>query len=301
MDIRQLKYFVHVVELGSFSRAAAFLHIAQPALSRQIMTLETELEERLLVRNGRGAAPTEAGKRLLSHARLIIDLFDRAYEDMENARLGRTASIAIGMPGSLSTSVGTPLLRMLNDQMPETKVHMLVGRSTQLQEWLLSGRLDMAVLFDAPNSPMLDIQELLEDNLHLIEARPEEETAQEGPPIEFAAMADFPIIMTSRPSRVREILESAFSRQGRKLVVQCELDSLVTTFDLIQDGAGRSVSSRRLSRSLSDTRRVWARKIVAPEFVLKIQIVRRTRRLNSQVVDRAFELLRSVSLETLRR
>ena len=142
MDIRQLTYFMHVVELGSFSRAAAFLHIAQPALGRQISSLETELKERLLIRNGRGVSPTEAGARLLDHARSIIQLFERAHEDMENARLGRTGAVAIGMPGSLSAQVSTGLIRKLHAEIPDAKVHVLTGRSTQLQEWLLAGRLD---------------------------------------------------------------------------------------------------------------------------------------------------------------
>ena len=86
MDIRQLSYFVRVAELGSFSRASTFLRVAQPALSRQIHNLEVELKERLLIRNGRGVEPTEAGERLLSNARGILRLIERTYEDIENAR-----------------------------------------------------------------------------------------------------------------------------------------------------------------------------------------------------------------------
>lgn len=300
MDIKQLIYFTHVVDLGSFSRAAAFLHIAQPALSRQIMNLETELEERLLLRNGRGATPTEAGKRLLAHARLIIDLFERAREDMENARLGRTASIAIGMPGSLSNGIGTLLMRQLAVELPDTKVHVLIGRSTQLQEWLLSGRLDIAVLLDAPNSPMLEIDEVCEDKLHLVEPLLAGESDKVGTEIELIDLSELPLIMTSRPSRVREILETAFAKIGRKLPVQCELDSLATTFDMVQDGGGRTVASERLCRSLAEHRQIRVRRIVRPELHLKVQIVRRSRRMNSQTVDRTFDILRKVCLASLR-
>ena len=72
MDIRQLSYFVRVAELGSFSRASTFLHVAQPALKHaRVQNLEVELKERLTIRNGRGVEPTEAGERLLSNARGI--------------------------------------------------------------------------------------------------------------------------------------------------------------------------------------------------------------------------------------
>lgn len=299
MDIRQLTYFVHVVELGSFSRAAAFLHIAQPALSRQVNSLELELKQRLLIRNGRGVTTTEAGERLLGHARSIIQLFERAHEDMENARLGRSGSVAIGMPGSLSTAISTALLRKLLSELPDAKVHILTGRSTQLQEWLLNGRLDMAVLFDAPNSPMLEIHDLVDERLHLFERLPDGEADTEGPPITLAEMAEQPLIITSRPNRVRELLESALARSGRKLLVECELDSLDTTIDLVHDGGGKSVATLRTRRTIGAAKNLRTRRIVDPELVLKVQIVLRSRRLNNRLHDAAFEILRDLCLEIL--
>ena len=74
MDLKQLEYYVHVAELGSFTRAANVLNVAQPALSRQIRLLEVELRQNLLVRNGRGVTTTEAGKLLLEHGRGILHL-----------------------------------------------------------------------------------------------------------------------------------------------------------------------------------------------------------------------------------
>jgi LysR family transcriptional regulator, nitrogen assimilation regulatory protein len=300
MDIRQLTYFVRVVELGSFSRAAAFLHIAQSALSRQINGLEIELKERLLVRNGRGVTTTEAGDRLLGHARSMLALYERAYEDMENARLGRTGSIAIGMPGSLAGIVNTSLIRKLLSELPDAKVHILTGRSTQLQEWLVSGRIDMAVLFDAPNNSMLEIHDLFEERLHLYEQLPEGETDTQGPPIPVMELAEMPLIITSRPNRIREMLETALAREGRKLLVECELDSLDTTFELISDGIGRSVASLRGRRTIAAAAGLRTRRIVDPELILKVQIVLRMRRLNNRLHDTAFRILRDLCLETLR-
>lgn len=299
MDIKQLEYFIHVADLGSFSRAAAYLHVAQPALSRQIGRLEKELETQLLTRNGRGVVLTENGSRLLCHARLIMELFERAHEDLENARLGRIESIAIGMPGSLSSAISTRLIRSLHAVIPDAKVHILTGRSTQLQEWLLTGRLDMAVLFDAPNSPALEIDHLFDDRLYLFETRSELEMALEDPPISLNELAQRPLIITSRPNRVREILEAAMARLGRRLLVDCELDSLETTFDMILDRAGCTVASLRLRRRLGEARQLRTRLIVEPELILKVQIVRRTHRTNSRVVDTAFSILRECCLEIL--
>ena len=82
MDLKQIEYFVRVAELGSFTRAAQVLGVAQPALSRQVRLLEVELRQNLLTRNGRGATPTEAGQVLLEHGRGILHQVERAKEDM---------------------------------------------------------------------------------------------------------------------------------------------------------------------------------------------------------------------------
>ena len=82
MDLKQLEYFVNVVDFGGFSRAARLLGVAQPAISRQVRSLEVELRQSLLVRNGRGATPTEAGKRLLEHERFPVLGFARDVADL---------------------------------------------------------------------------------------------------------------------------------------------------------------------------------------------------------------------------
>ena len=77
MNLKQLEYFVRVAELGSFSKAALILNIAQPALSRQVRLLETDLHVTLLTRNGRGVVLTEPGQRLFDHSVGILQLVSR--------------------------------------------------------------------------------------------------------------------------------------------------------------------------------------------------------------------------------
>ncbi|MCJ8520916.1 LysR family nitrogen assimilation transcriptional regulator [Pseudorhizobium tarimense] len=301
MDIRQLQYFSRVVEMGSFSRAAAYLHVAQPALSRQIRALEIELKESLLIRNGRGVTPTEAGERLHGHARGILKMLARTYEDMENARQGRAGSVSLGMPTSLSNSISLPLIGKLKNELPDAKVHILNGRSNQIQEWILSGQLDMAVLFDAPASPMLEIHEVHAESLHLYEVLPEEEHDVIGPDFSLNELAELPIIITSRPNRVRELLENALAREGHKLLVECELDSLETTFQMIQKGMGVTVATPRSRRTVNSAAKgLRMRKIVKPEILLKVQIVLPVRRLNNRLHEAAFELLYGLCSDLLR-
>jgi DNA-binding transcriptional LysR family regulator len=99
MDLKQLEYFVRVAELGSFTRAAVVLDVAQPALSRQVRLLEVELRQNLLTRNGRGAAPTEAGKLLLEHGRGILHQVERAREELGRVRGALAGRVALEIDG----------------------------------------------------------------------------------------------------------------------------------------------------------------------------------------------------------
>jgi LysR family transcriptional regulator, nitrogen assimilation regulatory protein len=298
MDIRQLSYFVRVAELGSFSRASTFLHVAQPALSRQIHNLEVELKERLLIRNGRGVEPTEAGERLLSNARGILRLIERTYEDIENARTGKSGRVAIGLPATISVAIATALIRRLRDELSDAQVTLVHGRSSQLQEWLLSGRLDMVIMFDAPSSPMLEVTDLVEEGLYLVGA---EGAFDDVGPVPLEALASLPMIVACRPNSTRVLLDSELARLGQKLNIVFELDPLDTMFDLVQDGFGFTVASIRTMESKGAGAGLAVRKIVGPELVLAIQLVQPARRVNNRLQEAAFRILKDLSLKLLRK
>src|SRR5574343_416429 len=157
MDLKQLEYFVRVAELGSFTRAAHALDVAQPALSRQVRLLEVELRQNLLVRNGRGATPTEAGKLLLDHRRGILHQIARAREELGRVRGGLAGRVAIGLPPSLARALAVPLTKAFRHNLPEASLSISEGLSAALQEGLLNGRLDLAVLYNPTPQTGIDI------------------------------------------------------------------------------------------------------------------------------------------------
>src|SRR3974390_126935 len=108
VDLKQLEYFVTVVDLGGFSRAARLLGIAQPAISRQIRGLEVELRQSLLLRNGRGAVPTEAGKRLVAHARSILQQAERARREGDEVKGAPVGHVVVGLPPTLARVLPVP-------------------------------------------------------------------------------------------------------------------------------------------------------------------------------------------------
>src|SRR5262252_3091946 len=111
MDLKKLDYFVHVADLRSFTKAASVLSIAQSALSHQVRQLETELDQPLLYRNGRGVTPTEAGRRLLAHARGILTQVRRARDELTEARDAMVGHVVLGLPPSIAQLVTVPLVK----------------------------------------------------------------------------------------------------------------------------------------------------------------------------------------------
>lgn len=102
MDLKQLKYFMHVAELGSYTRAADFLGVAQPLLSRQIRLLETELRHNLLNRHGRGVSLTDSGRILLDHCRVIQHRRRCHQEDLSASSSKLTGHITLGLPPTVA-------------------------------------------------------------------------------------------------------------------------------------------------------------------------------------------------------
>jgi LysR family nitrogen assimilation transcriptional regulator len=245
MDLKQLEYFVRVAELGSFTRAAIELDVAQPALSRQVRLLEVELRQNLLVRNGRGAVPTEAGRLLLEHGRGILHQVERAREDLGRLRGGLAGRVAVGLPSSVARALTVPLTRAFREQLPEARLSISEGLSGALQEALVSGRLDIAVLYNAQPSRELDLTPLMEEDLVLVRRRPP--GLQEDPPpgpIELAEVAALPLVIPTRPNAIRMHVEAEMADIGCRPNVVLEIDGVSAILDLVLDGAGCAILSR---------------------------------------------------------
>ena len=245
MDLKQLEYFVRVAELGSFTKASLALDVAQPALSRQVRLLEVELRQNLLIRNGRGASPTEAGKLLLEHGRGILHQVERAREELGRVRGALAGRVAIGLPPSLARVLAVPLTRAFREQLPEARLSITEGLSTTTQEWLVTGRLDIALLYNAQPAPEIEITPLQEEELLLVEPRPpglaEDPPA---PPVTLAEVAALPLVIPSRPNAIRMQVETDMAAVGLRPTVALEIDGVPAILDLVADGAGAALLSR---------------------------------------------------------
>ena len=245
MDLRQLEYFVRVAELGSFTRAAIALNVAQPALSRQVRLLEVELRQNLLTRNGRGALPTEAGKLLLAHGRGILHQVARAREELGRVRGSLAGRVAVGMATSLARVMTVPLIQAFRQAMPDATISISEGLSVALQESLINGRLDIALLYNAQSSNEIEVLPLQEEELCLIQARPKG-LAEDPPPgpIALSEIAQLPLIIPSRPNAIRTQVESELANIGCRPSIALEIDGVSAILDLVEGGVGSAVLSR---------------------------------------------------------
>jgi LysR family transcriptional regulator, nitrogen assimilation regulatory protein len=253
MDLRQLEYFVRVAELGSFTRAAQQLGIAQPALSRQVRLLEVELRQNLLTRNGRGALPTEAGKLLVEHGRGILHQVDRAKEELGRVRGGLSGRVAVGLPTSVARVLAVPLTREFRKQLPQATIAISEGLSVAMQEALVNGRLDIALLYNATASADVEIMPLLEEALYLVKpssplkqsTKSQHSLSPAKKPkltkIKLQDIADLPLVIPTKPNAIRNLVETRLGDLGLRPTIALEIDGVSAILELVADGAGYAV------------------------------------------------------------
>ena len=300
MDLKQLEYFVRVAELGSFTRAAQVLGVAQPALSRQVRLLEVELRQNLLARNGRGATPTEAGQLLLEHGRGILHQVERAREELGRVRSGLAGRVALGLPPSVARVLTVPLTRAFRQRLPEAQLSISEGLSTAMQENLHNGRLDIAVLYNPSPMPGIEHQPLVEEELLLVQPRPPGLPEDPPPaPVSLQEVAALPLVIPSRPNAIRVHVESEMAALGCRPHIAFEIDGVSAILDLVADGAGCAVLSRNaVMRSVRPSAYV-ARPIGEPPLQIALSTAVSSLRPTTLTQQATLELLQQTVRECM--
>ena len=241
MELEQIEYFVRVAELGSFTRASRALNMAQPALSRKIRQLEVELRQNLLVRNGRGAAPTDAGKLLLEHGRGILHQVQRLREELGRVRGSLAGRVAIGLPPSIAKVLTVSLTREFRAKLPQAALSISEGLSVAMQESIVNGRLDIALLYGAVPTPGLEITPLLDEDLFLVQRQGQR---SQSDAVTLKDVAALPLIIPTRPNAIRMLVESEMANINCHPNIALEIDGVPAILDLVLDGAGCAVLSK---------------------------------------------------------
>lgn len=296
MNFRQLDYFVRVAESGSFSKAAARLRIAQPALSRQVRGLEVELRQALLIRNGRGVATTEAGKTLLAHARGILYQMDRAREDLERMRGTPVGRVAVGMPPTIAKLLATPLVGEFRSRFPQASLSIAVGLSAAIQERLRLGEIDIALLYNPVTVATVELIPFLAEDLFLVGRA---SLSRKTIPVAAARLPDFPLIIPSRPNTLRMQVENSLAALGIKPTIAMELDGVEAILGLIKNGHGYAILTCNALRASGDPGAFLARPIVKPRLQSQLVLAVASQRPTSPIQEAALSLIRTIGMREL--
>jgi len=300
MDLKQLEYFITVAELGSFTRASEALGVAQPALSRQIRLLEVSLRQNLLIRNGRGAVPTDAGKLLLDHARGILHQLARAKEELLHLRGGLTGRVALGLPPSLARALTVPLTRAFRREMPDAQLTIREGLSTSIQEEILNARLDIALLYNGLNSTGLITEHLINEELVYVSARPS--GLMEEPQdlyVQMNEIAAQPLVIPSRPNAIRMHVEAAFLGLGLTPNITLEIDGVPAILDLVADGAGNAILTRHAVSSSIRPSVYKTRIIRSPSLSIEVVLATSSKRPTTHIQRQTIELLKRIAVDKM--
>lgn len=225
MELRQLRYFVAIVDHGSLSRAARVLHIAQPALTQQVQQLEDELGAQLLHRSAQGVVSTDAGKTFYEHAQAILKQVSDAKSAVAQSAARPAGTVALGIPQSVSNALALPLLTAVRESYPEITLQITEELSGNLIEQLKSGRINLAVLFDDGQLGAFNSAPLVEEDMMFI-TRAGSRYAPRGKSISLAKAVAVPLILPGIQHGVRPRLENIARAAGLSLDNVMDINSI---------------------------------------------------------------------------
>ncbi|BDH45300.1 LysR family transcriptional regulator [Salmonella enterica subsp. enterica serovar Choleraesuis] len=290
MNFRRLKYFVKIVDIGSLTQAAEVLHIAQPALSQQVATLEGELCQQLLIRTKRGVTPTEAGKMLYSHARSILRQCEQAHLAVNNIGQVLSGLVALGFaPGAASAALTMPLLQAVRTELPEVQVHIYEASGSELNTRLAAGQLDMAVIYDRTSMAGVISQPLLKEDLFLVGTR-----NCPGQSVDLATVAQGNLLLPRDYSAVRKRIDEAFALRRLTANITGEIESVATLHAAIASGMGNTVLPESAARALVNATNGWMARINSPGLSLPVALNMSARRPLTPESQAVKELLMSL-------
>ena len=238
MELRQLRYFIRVVELGSMGRAAAELGVVTSALSQQISRLEGELSTRLLQRSPTGVVPTDAGVAFWRQAQLAVRHADEAARAAQQQRLA--GQVSVGLAPSTASVLALPLVLAMRERYPEVRLHLVESLSGNLSAMLNARQLDIAVLFDVDTEHRLRVAPLLDERLYLIGAAGLVGMPK-GRQVRLKDAAALPLVMPSGSHGLRAVVEQAFARAKCRPKIVADVDGLAILMDMVRAGLAATI------------------------------------------------------------
>lgn len=304
MNLRRLELLMQVADFDSFSKAATVLGLAQPALGRQIQKLEEECGVRLFYRNGRGVSLTLEGQALLERARPLVRQLAAIPGELQSERDSPRGLVTVGLTPTVCNLFGLDLIAATREKYPQLQVNIVSGYSGYVHEWLVDGRLDMAVLHDARRSSTIAVDPLAAAELFLILPAGHDDFGFGTDPGKTATLADIagiPLVLPTRNHGLRRTLEYAAGDAGESLTVAFEVDTLELLKKMVVNGMAGTILAKPAVLDELAAGTLIARRIAAPglqtRLVLATAVRRPITRASRLVEQQIKELVESMIAE----
>lgn len=233
MNLRQLRYFVKVAEVGNMTRAAEQLCVAQPALGMQIRQLEEDLGVALIVRHSRGVDLTKTGTLLHGQAAAILKLVEDTHRMVAAVDDEATEDLRFGLTPSLMQMIGSEIAINVREQVPQVRISLVEEMSHILIDGLAQGKIDVALAYDVPDAPHIARTAVYQEDLVLVTLPGN----RNGEPVSLAEVLEERLALPEIGDSIRTHIATAAHEQGLEFKMAYEVRSIAAIKSLVLRGA----------------------------------------------------------------
>lgn len=295
MNLRQLKHFLSIAEVGSLVEAARRLGVSQPSLSRDLKLLEQDLGVRLFTRDGRGVVVTREGQTFYSAIMEHVVGLERAREEMIAKRSGYEGTIRLGWTGSISIPLGTEIIAAFTRQHPQVELHARIGSSAQIIDWVSSSAIDIGIMNSERPASGRFAENLARVPLYLVTAY---NAATDGVDVPLSEALRYPMFVHSQQNAMGRIVRAGAKDNGLPLHIAAEVDDIPSVRPIIARGEGASIIPRGLLSGAPDLK-FSVRRVVEPELWIYFHLAISKVGKDKPAIARLAQIIREASKDAL--